>query len=92
MGDEGIVGGEAGDGGEAGNGGFAGGGVGTGNVSECVEIPEFSEGGGVHRCIIKGEVGAAGLDRGERGSSLSSPPVLQQLHLVATLSFPLYKW
>ncbi len=58
MGDEGVVGGEAGDGGKAGDGGVAGGGVGTGNVSECIEIPELSEGGGVRSCIVKGEAAA----------------------------------
>jgi hypothetical protein len=72
MGDEGVVCGEAGDGGKAGDGGVAGGGVGTGNVSECIEIPELSEGGGVRSGIGKGEAGAAGLDRGER-SLLSTP-------------------
>jgi hypothetical protein len=66
MGDEVVVGGEAGNQGEAGDGGIAG------DDGKSVEIPELSEGSGVHRGVVEGEISAAGLDRGERRSSLSS--------------------
>jgi hypothetical protein len=67
MGDEVVIGGKAGAQGEAGDGGIAG------DDGKSVEIPELSEGSWVHRGVVEGEVGAAGLDRGKRRSSLSSP-------------------
>ncbi len=78
TGEEGIVGCKAGDVGEAGDGGVASDSPGTGDGSGCAKISGCSEGGGVQSGVFEGVVGAdlggsAGLDRGERRSSSSSP-------------------